>query len=91
MHKPKQRIETESEINAPSVSEVQNELKQFFKNCVLPRDKEKLKEKLKESVSYRRELVHCIDTNFEESFSFYFVSPDLVININFVLFVIYSK
>lgn len=49
----------------------------FFRTCVMPRDKEKLKVLMKATVPFRKELLK--DCDFSDIFKFYFSSPDLVI------------
>lgn len=57
----------------------QDEKKQhilFFRTCVMPKDMEKLKEVMKKTVQFRKELLKKSD--FGDIFKFYFSCPDLV-------------
>lgn len=51
----------------------------FYKTCVLPADLNDLKEKLKDTIQLRRELIKKKETNFPELFPFYFASSDLIL------------
>lgn len=50
----------------------------FFKTCLIERDKEILKIKMKQSIALREKVLRKAETKFAESFPFYFISPDLV-------------
>lgn len=52
----------------------------FLKTCVLPRDKNDLKEKMLESKKYRNELITENFDEYKKIWDFYFVCPDLVSN-----------
>lgn len=50
----------------------------FFRTCVVSRDKEILKIRMKQTISLREKTLKTKLTKFPEIFPFYFVSPDLV-------------
>lgn len=50
----------------------------FFKTCIIDRDKEILKIKMKQTIKLREKTIRKRDTKFVEVFPFYFVAPDLV-------------
>lgn len=50
----------------------------FFRTCLIDRDKEILKIKMKQSICLREKHIRKRETKFAASFPFYFVSPDLV-------------
>lgn len=50
----------------------------FFKTCLIDKDKEILKIKLKQTITLRQKVLKKRETKFIESFPFYFLSPDLV-------------
>lgn len=56
----------------------QEELKLFLKTCVVKKDKKALKEKLKKTITLRRQLMQCNQDEFADFFKFYFVDPELV-------------
>lgn len=58
-----------------STEEEREQYLTFFKTCVLPRDINKLKETLKNTIDFRREIILEKETNFPELFPFYFVAP----------------
>lgn len=58
--------------------QMKNELMQYFKNCVVDRNKEELKEKLKSCVEFRREILNEPQQPIYKIFGFYFVDPELV-------------
>lgn len=50
----------------------------FFKNCVVQREKNILQQMMKETVDFRQRLLKNPKTKLHETFSFYFVEPELV-------------
>lgn len=60
--------------------EEKEDLMLFFKNCIIPRDKPKLLETLKETISFRKEIFALEATRLANCFAFYFTSPDIVSN-----------
>lgn len=58
----------------------------FFKTCLIDRDKEILKIKLKQTIAMRQKVLKRRETKFIESFPFYFLSPELVSFIEFHYF-----
>lgn len=54
----------------------------YFRTCIVDRDKEVLKVKLKQTIAMREKLIKKKDTCFHKVFPFYFISPDLVHNLN---------
>lgn len=58
--------------------ENEEELKKFFKYCVVKNDKEKLKQKLRESVSLRRKLIKKDDIELKDFWLFYLMDTELV-------------
>lgn len=51
---------------------------QYFKNCVIRNELNDLKEKLRSTINYRRELLLNPPEPIHKMFGFYFVSPELV-------------
>ncbi|XP_055309647.1 uncharacterized protein LOC129573285 [Sitodiplosis mosellana] len=51
----------------------------YYKTCIVERDKEILKIKMKQSIYLREKVIRKRETKFVESFPFYFVSPDLIL------------
>lgn len=51
----------------------------FFKSCIVDRDREILKIKLKQSIEMREALVRKKDTQFHKVFPFYFIDPTLIL------------
>lgn len=51
----------------------------YFKVCIVKRDLDILKIKLKQSIELREKTIRKRETKFVESFPFYFVEPSLVI------------
>lgn len=58
--------------------EQKEDYRQFFKNCVVAKEKELIKQKLRESVDYRKSMMADYSDDFNSIFDFYFVSPDLI-------------
>lgn len=58
------------------------DVKNFLKTCVLPRDKKALKAKLVEFKVYRNELITQSFDEYKEIWNFYFVCPDLVSSVS---------
>lgn len=54
------------------------DVKNFFRTCHLPKDKDVLKAKMVESKEYRREMIHSSFGEYKEMWNFYFVCPELV-------------
>lgn len=54
------------------------ELMQFFRNCVVAHNKEELKDKMKSSVAFRRNILKNPPEPMFKIFGFYFVDPELV-------------
>lgn len=54
------------------------EYRKFFKTCVVARQKDMIKQKLRESVQDRKEMMREFADDFGNIFNFYFASPDLV-------------
>lgn len=50
----------------------------YFRTCMLPRDKEILKIKLRKSISMREQMMKRTKMEFHEIFPFYFLDSDLV-------------
>lgn len=50
----------------------------FFRTCVVQREKDVLKLKLRKSIAMREKIIRTRNTDFPEKFPFYFISPDLV-------------
>lgn len=50
----------------------------FFRTCVVKRDKEILKIRMKQTVALRDKMLKKEETKFPEMFPFYFIEPDLV-------------
>lgn len=50
----------------------------FFRTCVVHRDREQLKIKLKQTVKARENLIRKKGTKFHQVFPFYFIDPMLV-------------
>lgn len=50
----------------------------FFESCILPRDSNKLKDKLAETADWRRDVLAQDQRNFPKMFNFYSVDPNLV-------------
>lgn len=50
----------------------------FFKRCVLPREKNSVKRMMTETKSYRREIILQNFGKYKEMWNFYFFEPDLV-------------
>lgn len=48
----------------------------FFKTCVMPDQKERLKTELRKTIKFRHELM--ANEDLPEIFPFYFASPDMV-------------
>lgn len=55
-----------------------DDLKLYFKTCLVSEQGSDLLDKLKSTVAIRMSLLNDKDTNFPETFPFYFVSPDIV-------------
>lgn len=55
-----------------------NTLMQYFKNCVVNQNQAELREKLKNSVEFRRALLKNPEKPIYKLFPFYFVDPTLV-------------
>lgn len=79
------RTETSTLVtNTASVNEREytddeiNDLKTYFKTCVVSEQKDELLKKLEETIEIRKILLKDSETNFSEIFPFYFVSPDTV-------------
>lgn len=60
-----------------------DELSSFFKNIQLPKDEQKLKKKLQESVDLRSVILSQHDDSYPEMFEFYLIDPNLVWLITF--------
>lgn len=73
-----EQVEDENNTNTLDPNE-ELELLLYFRTCIVNRDKEILKIKLKQTIELRETLIKKKDTVFYQSFPFYFVSPDLVI------------
>lgn len=58
-----------------------NTLMQYFKNCVVNQNQAELREKLKNSVEFRRALLKNPEKPIYKLFPFYFVDPTLVIRL----------
>lgn len=56
-------------------------LMQYFKNCVVHQNRNELKEKMKTSLEFRRNLLKNPKVAIYKMFPFYFVDPTLVTNI----------
>lgn len=56
-----------------------NDLMQFFKNCLVNQNQAELREKLRNSVEYRRDILKNPKIPIYKQFPFYFVDPSLVI------------
>lgn len=76
-----QNNEPESEADKSSTDLTYNEELEhllFFRTCVVNRDKEVLKIRMKQTVAMREKTLKKNETKFPEMFPFYFVEPDLV-------------
>lgn len=72
-------VSSDADRNECQYSEEEKlELLLFFKTCLIPKDKSKLLQTLKETIQFRKELYACDSTIFADSFKFYFISPDIV-------------
>lgn len=58
--------------------EIDDELKAFLQSCVLPVNKNELKNKLSETKECRRKLILNDFEKYQAMWNFYFVCPDLV-------------
>lgn len=77
--KEKQQLQQNITSNMNEFTEEQKiDLNLFFKNCVLPKDEVILKDKLLETVDYRRDLMKKDINLFIEISPFYFISAKLV-------------
>lgn len=63
----------------------------YFKTCLVARDKDILKIKMKQSISLREKVIRRREIKFVESFPFYFVSPDLVMVFQFFVLIVIEK
>lgn len=70
--------EEESIYEKPLTEAEENELLLYFKSCTIANDKAEIKEKLKQTVSFRQRKLQDTRTNLPEMFSFFFAAPDLV-------------
>lgn len=61
-------------VNIPN----EQELIDFLKQCVVSKDKQKLKSKLGETVDLRRKLMSQSNNEFADFMAFYFEDPELV-------------
>lgn len=50
----------------------------FFRTCVIRRDKEILKIKMRRTIKLREKLIKRKSTDFPHMFPFYFIDPELV-------------
>lgn len=68
-------------IQPVNVGDQQNveELVQFLNGCILPNDKVKLEQKLRETVDMRMALLFQNDVGYPKIFEFYLVDPTMVI------------
>lgn len=55
-----------------------DELLEYFKPCVVQNDREELKQKLADSIEFRRKILSNPPEPIHKIFSFYFVDPELV-------------
>lgn len=55
----------------------------FFKTCILDRDIDILKIRLKQSIEMRESLIKKQKTEFHKTFPFYFIEPSLVSDLFF--------
>lgn len=75
-HKIKNWKHTKKQVEVNDTNEV--ELKEFLKYCVVHKDKTKLKEVLRDSITLRRNLLKDEHIDFKEFWMFYFIDPELV-------------
>lgn len=54
------------------------ELVDFLKQCVVAKDKQKLKSKLEETITLRKKLLRQNNEDFADFMAFYFADPELV-------------
>lgn len=50
----------------------------FFKRCVLPKDRKEVENKMKETKAFRRHMILNDFEKYQDSWQFYFVLPELV-------------
>lgn len=58
--------------------EEKQDLLEFFRHCVVSTDRQKIEQKLRETVEYRRKMIVSSIEEFMEMWEFYFAAPDLV-------------
>lgn len=51
----------------------------YFKMCVLPKEIDLLKEIMRKTIEYRKELIGANNQEIQEIFPFYFTTPELVL------------
>lgn len=69
------------EISMPRCDLSEEEIQKiytFFNTCVVNKDYSEVQEKLKETVTYRRQFFARSENQFDKIFDFYFVAPELV-------------
>lgn len=83
--KPSRQVEKRVITSAEGIGDAEsdNEIDElqyllFFKTCLVHRDVEILKIKLKQSIGMRERLIERKGTEFHKTFPFYFVEPTLV-------------
>lgn len=62
----------------PATEFTEDDLKKFLKQCVVSKDRKKLKDKLQDTIALRRQLLKENGDEFRNFFKFYFVDPSLV-------------
>lgn len=60
--------------------EEKEEINNFFKRCVLPKQRKKVAKRLAETKDYRRELIDSDFDAYKEMWNFYFAVPEIVFN-----------
>lgn len=77
--------ENDNEQSDPRAATNTDELMQFFKNCLVEQQMDELKAKMAEFVDFRRQILANPPEPICKIFSFYFVDPDLVNMIPFLI------
>lgn len=66
--------------------EEKKDVQNFFKRCVVTKERKEVEQKLRETKEYRRELIENSLEDYKKMWDFYFIAPDLVRQTNLFLY-----
>lgn len=76
--KAAKKLETLSDDEDPFDDEEKESILHFFKRCVLPKERNAVEKKMRETKAFRRDVIVNDFEKYKACWQFYFVLPDLV-------------